>query len=202
MTIPQYIDNLQSRFKSGIATEHTYRGYLQSLLESIATGVTVTNEPARIKCGAPDYILTRKEIPVGYLEAKDIGKDINHKDYKEQFDRYRKSLNNLIITDYLEFQLFIDSEFKTSYPQDGNNVVTTPRFEARKVYINPTQYFEGVPESTWQFYIGGYQPAQKWLKDRKGRELSFDDIFHYQRMKVALSETERLMEEIDQIKFE
>ncbi|MEO8886111.1 MAG: type ISP restriction/modification enzyme [Mucilaginibacter sp.] len=113
MTIAQYIDNLQSRYKLGIATEHTYRGYLQNLLESIATGVTVTNEPARIKCGAPDYIITRKEIPVGYVEAKDIGKDIGSKDYKEQFDRYRKSLPNLIITDYLDFWLYIDGEFKT-----------------------------------------------------------------------------------------
>jgi len=114
MTLSQYIEHLQSRYKTGIATEHTYRGYLQNLLESIATEVTVTNEPARIKCGAPDYIITRKDIPIGYIEAKDIGKDINHKDYKEQFDRYRKSLNNLIITDYLEFQLFIDGEFKTT----------------------------------------------------------------------------------------
>nr|WP_294946271.1 type ISP restriction/modification enzyme [uncultured Mucilaginibacter sp.] len=113
MTISQYLESLQSRYKTGIATEHTYRGYLQTLLESIAQGVTVTNEPARIKCGAPDYILTRKEIPVGYIEAKDIGKDIRHKDYKEQFERYKKSLNNLIITDYLEFELYIDGEFKT-----------------------------------------------------------------------------------------
>jgi len=113
MTIAQYIDNLQSRYKLGIAREHTYRGDLQTLLESIAIGVTVTNEPARIECGAPDYIITRNEIPVGYVEAKDIGKDIGHKDYKEQFDRYRKSLNNLIITDYLDFWLYIDGELKT-----------------------------------------------------------------------------------------
>jgi predicted helicase len=114
MTISQYVDNLQSRYKLGIATEHTYRGFLQDLLESIATGVTVTNEPARIKCGAPDYIITRNEIPVGYVEAKDIGKDIGHKDYKEQFDRYRKALPNLIITDYLDFWLYIDGELKTT----------------------------------------------------------------------------------------
>jgi len=113
MTIPQYIERLQAGFKLGNATEHTYRGYLQTLLESIASGVAVTNEPARIKCGAPDYIITRNEIPVGYIEAKDIGKDIRHKDYKEQFDRYKKSLNNLIITDYLKFELYIDGEFKT-----------------------------------------------------------------------------------------
>ncbi|MES2427951.1 MAG: type ISP restriction/modification enzyme [Bacteroidota bacterium] len=90
----------------------------------------------------------------------------------------------------------------TTYPQDGDNIVTAPRYDAGRVYINQGQYFEGVPASTWQFYIGGYQPAQKWLKDRKGRELSFEDIQHYQRMIVALSETERLMGEIDKIGFE
>jgi hypothetical protein len=69
------------------------------------------------------------------------------------------------------------------------------------VYINDTQYFDNVPETAWNFYIGGYQPAQKWLKDRKGRELSYDDILHYQKMIVALSETDRIMKEIDKIEI-
>ena len=56
-----------------------------------------------------------------------------------------------------------------------------------KVYINKEQYFYNVPEVAWNFYIGGYQPGQKWLKDRKGRELSFEDILHYQKIIVALT---------------
>ncbi len=71
-----------------------------------------------------------------------------------------------------------------------------------KVYINETQYFEDVPEVAWNFYIGGYQPAQKWLKDRKDRELQFDDIRHYLKIIVALSETDRLMKEVDKIEIE
>ena len=67
------------------------------------------------------------------------------------------------------------------------------------VSINDTQYFDGVPTTAWEFYIGGYQPAQKWLKDRKGRALEFDDILHYQKIIVALTETDRLMQEIDKI---
>ncbi len=62
-----------------------------------------------------------------------------------------------------------------------------------RVYINETQYFPYVPEVDWNFYIGGYQPAQKWLKDRKDRELSYDDILHYQKIIVALTETDRIM---------
>ncbi|WKZ69172.1 MAG: N-6 DNA methylase [Melioribacteraceae bacterium] len=69
------------------------------------------------------------------------------------------------------------------------------------VYINETQYFGNVPESAWNFYIGGYQPAQKWLKDRKGRTLTNEDIEHYQKIIVALTETDRLMKEINKIDF-
>jgi predicted helicase len=112
--IRNYISTLDKRYKTGISREHTYRGDLQNLLEAIAPKVMVTNEPARIACGAPDYILTQKNIPVGYIEAKDIGKALDSKDYKEQFDRYRKSLNNLIITDYLDFWFYRDGVFTTS----------------------------------------------------------------------------------------
>ena len=70
------------------------------------------------------------------------------------------------------------------------------------VKINDEQFFADVPTSAWQFYIGGYQPAQKWLKDRKGRKLEFEDILHYQKIIVALTETTRLMKEIDVIEIE
>jgi len=65
-----------------------------------------------------------------------------------------------------------------------------------RVQINPDQYFENVPRIAWEFHIGGYQPAQKWLKDRKGRALSFDDVVHYQKIIKILSETDRIMREI------
>jgi predicted helicase len=77
---------------------------------------------------------------------------------------------------------------------DGNALVDKPRFADGKVWINAHQGFEGVSETAWDFYIGGYQPAQKWLKDRKGRKLSFDDIKHYQKIIKVLVETDRLME--------
>ena len=71
-----------------------------------------------------------------------------------------------------------------------------PKREDGNVHINKTQYFEGVPELAWNFHIGGYQPAQKWLKDRRGRSLSYDDIGHYQRIVKILVETDRIMKEI------
>ncbi len=114
MSIPTYLAALDRQYRTGIAREHAYRGDLQQLLTTLCPGVLVTNEPARIACGAPDYILTKKDIPVGYVEAKDIGIDLGHKSLKEQFDRYRGSLDNLIITDYLEFRFFRNGDSTTS----------------------------------------------------------------------------------------
>jgi predicted helicase len=117
MTLEQYIDNINKRYKLGNATEHTFRGDLQQLIESLVPDIRATNEPKRQSCGAPDYILTKKDIPVGFIEAKDIGdndlegaKKIGN---KEQFDRYKASLNNLLFTDYLDFHLYLDGQFIT-----------------------------------------------------------------------------------------
>jgi predicted helicase len=108
----------------------------------------------------------------------------------------------------------IVEKYITQYPIDGNNVVGKLFYEKKsetlgRVYINyekapPSgvgglQYFDNVPQVAWEFYIGGYQPAQKWLKDR---QLSFEDILHYQKIIVALTETDRLMKEIDKIEIE
>ncbi len=114
MTIPEYLDKIDKRYRTGISTEHSYRGDLQNLLETLVTDAMVTNEPSRIACGAPDYILTRKNIPIGYIEAKDLGADLDNTLYQEQFSRYRASLDNLIITNYLDFRLYHDGAFVTA----------------------------------------------------------------------------------------
>jgi predicted helicase len=91
-------------------------------------------------------------------------------------------------------------EITTKYPVSGDNVVekidyTQPANapEQGRVWINKTQYIEGVPPEVWSFRIGGYQICQQWLKDRKGRKLSLNDIMHYQRIVAALAETITLM---------
>lgn len=124
MNLDQYIDNINQKFKAGNATEHTFRGILEQLIESLVPTISATNEPKRQSCGAPDYILTKKDastgsaaIPVGFIEAKDIGdKDLEgakKAGNKEQFDRYKASLNNLIFTDYLDFHLYREGQFVT-----------------------------------------------------------------------------------------
>jgi predicted helicase len=93
-------------------------------------------------------------------------------------------------------------EYITEFNIDGDCIVSKPNFKDGKVYLNETQYFENVPEVAWNFYIGGYQPAQKWLKDRKDRKLEFDEIAHYQKIIVALSETDKIMKKINEIEIE
>ena len=85
--IASYITEIDKIYRAGNATEHSYRPALKSLLENITAGLTITNEPKHISCGAPDYIITRDSIPLGYIEAKDITVGLNSKVNKEQFDQ-------------------------------------------------------------------------------------------------------------------
>jgi predicted helicase len=89
----------------------------------------------------------------------------------------------------------------TKYALSGSNVVEKVSYDEnnKRVYINKLQYFEGVPSEVWNFQIGGYQVCEKWLKDRKARTLTYDDLTHYQKIVVALKETMRLMKEIDSL---
>ena len=93
----------------------------------------------------------------------------------------------------------LPSKTGVTFPVNGSLQVDCLRWADNRVYINSEQYFEGVLENAWNFYIGGYQPAQKWLKDRKGQTLSFEDVKHYGRIIYVLLQTEQLMGEIDSI---
>ncbi len=109
-----YLTQVEQAYKAGNATEHTHRPALKTLLEAFQPNVIATNEPQRIKCGAPDYIITRKEIPLGFVEAKDIGIPLDDVESSEQLKRYRDSLANLILTDYLEFRWYVSGELRMS----------------------------------------------------------------------------------------
>lgn len=110
----EYINQIQKHLSSGNATEHTYRPALKAFLESFAEGVTATNEPKHIACGAPDYIITKGQTPLGYIEAKDIGINLDETAKSEQLKRYLDGLPNLILTDYLEFRLYQNGEYVMS----------------------------------------------------------------------------------------
>lgn len=115
MDIAEYIKQINEQFGTGIAHEHSYRPMLQQLLSEMLPTFVVTNEPARIECGAPDFIISssKTNTPVFYVEAKDIDdRDLDgRKENKEQFTRYKKSLDHIIFTNYLDFHLYENGEW-------------------------------------------------------------------------------------------
>lgn len=131
--IARYVEAINKLFATGVTTEHSFRGDLQNLLNGLLPEFAVINEPKRRSCGAPDYIIEKKEIPVFFIEAKDIGdndlKGTKKTGNKEQFDRYKASLNNIIFTDYLNFLFYKDGELKAELAiarQNGNKIEPIP----------------------------------------------------------------------------
>jgi len=112
--IKSYINNIERELKTGGATENTHRPALKDLLEGLESKVTATNEPKRVECGAPDFILRKDGLTIGYVETKDPGKSLDEAEASDQLMRYKKSLSNLILTDYLEFRWFVDGELRDS----------------------------------------------------------------------------------------
>lgn len=107
-----YITSIEKDLKGGKATEHTYRSAIEHLMESLARGIAASNDPKHIECGAPDFIVEKGKVPLGYVETKDVGVDLNKIEKSDQMKRYLKALNNLILTDYLEFRWYVNGEKK------------------------------------------------------------------------------------------
>lgn len=117
---------------------------------------------------------------------------IPYPENKEKFEYYRKYGEQL-----RKLHLMIDvPQSEVMFPVAGDCMVEKIVYDKERVYINKTQYFDNVPQVAWNFYIGGYQPAQKYLKDRKGRVLSVDEVKHYEKIITVLCETDRIMHEI------
>ena len=108
----RYLKQIQTALKLGSATEHTYRPALKLLVESLDKGVTATNEPKRVRCGAPDFVVTRGQIPIGYVEAKDIGVPLDKVEKSEQMRRYLEGLGNLVLTHYVEFRWYLGGQHR------------------------------------------------------------------------------------------
>src|SRR6266487_89888 len=113
-----YLKNIETPYKTGSATEHTYRPALQKLLVSLVSDITALNEPKRVKCGAPDYAVFRRTgqgmLTIGYVEAKDLSVSLDKVEHGEQMNRYLRALDNLVLTDYLEFRWYVKGEKQMS----------------------------------------------------------------------------------------
>ena len=108
----EYIRNIEKTFATGMASEHSYRHALKALVESLSEGIIATNEPTHIECGAPDFVITKGSMTIGYIEAKDVGESLDQAERSEQLLRYSGSLTNLVLTDYLEFRWYTDGELR------------------------------------------------------------------------------------------
>ncbi len=105
-----YLSKIKEALEAGDATEHTHRPALKDLIEHLSADITAVNEPKRVSCGAPDYAVKRRNLSIGYIEAKDVGRSLDEAEDSPQLERYKKSLHNLILTDYLEFRWYVDGE--------------------------------------------------------------------------------------------
>jgi len=110
--ITTYLNNLSDKLATGAATEHTHRPALAALFESLGEDIRAVNEPSHAACGAPDLAILRGDFKVGHVEAKDVGVSLDAAEASEQLKRYRLALDNLILTDYLEFRWYVDSDLR------------------------------------------------------------------------------------------
>ncbi len=114
-SIDAYRRQIERELQAGNATEHTHRPALKTLVDSLAAGVTDTNPPKHVECGAPDFVVTRKAphgpLRLGHIEAKDVGKDLDEIERSDQIKRYL-ALPNLFLTGYLEFRWNVDGEHR------------------------------------------------------------------------------------------
>ena len=145
-----------------------------------------------------DYIYGMLHSPTYRMKFKEFLKSdfprIPYPKNAEEFARYRDAGRELRMAHLMlgpQPPLF---EPTARFPVPGDNVVDAVRWDNDRVYINPTQYFDNVPLAAYEQAIGGYHPAEKWLKDRKGRALTQDDLRHYQRIILALDKTRNVME--------
>lgn len=109
-----YMDALQVALLRGDATEHTHRPALKTLVEAVSAGIVATNEPRRSDCGAPDFSIAREGLTIGHIECKDVGVDLPAAERSDQLRRYRASLPNLILTDYVDFRWLVAGELKAT----------------------------------------------------------------------------------------
>jgi hypothetical protein len=113
--IQTYLDTIAQQLAAGNATEHTFRPTLQHLLNALLPELRVTNEPRRLECNSPDFEVANGVVPIGYIEAKTIGVDLDKTEHSEQLQRYFKALDNVILTDYLEFRWYVKDLETNSY---------------------------------------------------------------------------------------
>ena len=183
-------------YKDNMGTEDRIPNFDLTVLAKIEQALGEQVEPQDLL----DYIYAVLHSPSYRERYKEFLKiDFPRIPYPTDWEKFRDLAEKGEELRQLHLMEDLPRQLPTTFPVGGTMQVDCYRWEQNRVYINAEQYFDGVPESAWNFYIGGYQPAQKWLKDRKGLTLSFEDVKHYQGIIYVLEQTERIMKEIDNL---
>jgi len=162
-----YIKKIERDLRGGKATEYTYRGTLELLIESMAKGIQASNDPKHIAVGAPDFIVERRKVPLGYVETKDVGTDLDAVEKSDQMKRYLRGLHNLILTDYIEFRWYVNGEKRLS-----THLAT--KTGADRLVLNPLG--AQVMEEMWQEFLNAETPiitTPKELAERLAKTTHF-----------------------------
>ncbi len=143
--ISEYLKSIRGTHSTGQATEHSYRAAFQHLMENFGrNGTHAINEPTQAEYGAPDFIVELHGVPVGHVECKDIGTNLNAAEVSEQLKRYRNALPNLILTDYLTFRWYVDGEQQSE--------ITLGRFDSTERFMAAKNGKQKVAELLDGFY--------------------------------------------------
>ena len=146
-----YYNSLKTTFATKQATEHSYRSALENLIQELGgKQVRALNEPKRIDCGAPDFIVERGGVPIGHVECKDIDVDLNRVERDDQLTRYRDGLQNLILTDYLEFRWYAEGELRLTAHLarvDGRDRIAIDEAGASQVAVLFDAFLDADPPS-------------------------------------------------------
>ena len=182
----KYISEVNKAYLRGDATEHTHRPALKALIEALGQKITATNEPRRQKCGAPDYIVSRRrkglDQTIGYVEAKDIGTNLTQTAKSEQIKkRYLPSLNNFILTDYIEFRWYVN----------GEKQLTAKLAEESAGKFKPTDKGEKSVRQLWNAFLSQEPEEIKFPK-----ELAEKMAHKAQMMRDIIKETFRQEQEV------
>jgi len=219
-----YVHRIQRNLSSGIAREQTHRPALANLIEDLDPTVTAFNDPKHIEVGAPDFTVRRDgrttDFPVGWVETKDIGENLDQVEKSDQMKRYL-GLPNLILTDYLEFRWYIDGKRrlrarlgtavhgKLKRDLDGGRAViallgefTRQRIASvatpQELAVRMAKLAHIIREILLRAFETENPEGRLHLQfDRMGRKLSSDEIDQYQKIVVVLAETIRLTRAID-----
>jgi predicted helicase len=179
--LQEYLQEVNQIYQGQNATEHSYRPALKKLIESLDSGIQATNEPKRIACGAPDFLVMQGALEIGHIEAKDIGVSLNKVEKTPQMARYFNALGNLILTDYIEFRWYVQGELRLT--ASLGTIDKKKKFKVDAEGIQPVEHL-------WRQFLLTKVPQVTTPKDLAKRMAGLAQLIR-DAIKTALNDVDR-----------